>query len=149
MINWLQIKRAVFEWTGIVAATVSLIGFCCWVASVRGWLPDTRLAFQWWPIEVSVSHGAVTFFRTTENLELMAPLAHFGFRLPGFEYQLVKLAGPRTVWIVRSSLLIPALIAMIVAVACIWLGRRTSRQLANQPRPVSSPTSVCPLDVPG
>jgi hypothetical protein len=149
MINWLQIKRAAFEWTGILAATVSLLGLCGWVASVRAWLPDSRLDFEWWLIEVSVSQGEVTLFRTTADLELKAPLAPpYGFRLPGFQYQRMKLAGPRTVWMMKSSLLIPGLIAMIVAVGCIWQWRRTSRQLADHARLHLSPASVCPLDVP-
>jgi hypothetical protein len=142
-------KRAVFEWTGLLASVLALACLVYWGISVVCHVADFKLSFFQGSaarLDISAANGTMVACDNVRNLEMIdfyersipfdpAPTNVYRLTLPGFKFRYLAFNGNSPVWSVRFSLFIP--IALMVAVGgfCLWRYRLAIRAdpLLRQP----------------
>jgi hypothetical protein len=149
---WCHMKRAIFEWTGLFASVLAIMGLVYWGISIISHVADFKLSFFQGSaarIDISTANGTIVLCDHLNNLEIIesteksipyvpAPTKVYHFTLPGFRFYYLTFNGESPIWSVKFSLLIPIALMFALGGFCIWRYRLAIRvptvTLANNGR---------------
>jgi hypothetical protein len=155
-----QLRRVIYEWTAIAAATCSACCLLLWCLSVRGILKPATQHHDVYVVVgkykyLSVDDGEITLRKQfDEGLELVDFLRRHNelggavdrrWRVPGAVLQYLVLPGWEPWWFFRCSLLWPAAFLALTAAMPAF---RLWRMRGHLAPPEAVPNQPCPLDVP-
>jgi hypothetical protein len=157
-------RRALFEWGAMSGMALSLLLFAYWLFSICNRAADFELTSWAGPgIQVSASDGKLMLGNPGMGLEMVsiiesgiamtpAPTGRHSFVLPGLRLGYMRFADGSIDWYVHSSLLIPAVLLMFVAIFCgrqYWRIRRAAlvkvAKTVNKPDSRPSPRHLAAL----
>jgi hypothetical protein len=147
-------KRAVYEWSALFAATMALVCAVWWGTSTYFHAADLKLLlFGGEVVDFASNRGAIIFCHPLAELETLdvADAANYkpsdfgpkatmhGFRLPGLNFYYLSrpyfTGGSDTGWRLRISLLLVSALFAIVSAFCFWQLRQTRQVSPSSTNP--------------
>ena len=136
-------KRAFFEWCGLISLVLSVVCLFYWGVSVVSEVADFDLSFgeRRTVMQMLVTNGKITLCDHIGNLELIelvknsrpfepAPSEVYGWSIPGFHFSFITFNGSSPVWSLNLSLLIPFAIMLVLGGFCFHRYRLFRRAVA-------------------